>query len=297
MGAGGVGCYYGAKYLAAGSNVCFVARGEHLSKMQSEGLFVESPLGDMYFKNINATSDPSSFKDPDIVLMCVKNYDLVDAANVVKPIISEKTVVVLIQNGISAFDMVKDILPKQQLSTGFVIIGARIEEPGKIKHTSKNQSIHFSRCGELSDKFADLCRQAGLGVDIEDEISKLQWGKFLRLSPMASTCALKRVTFGEVLENPEYNKILRSLIAETLEVGRALGVVVDKDVNSVMARFPELPYDFKPSMLVDIERGKKMEVEWFCGAIHKLGIELGVSTPVNTSTYEALKPYKDGKDI
>src|ERR671917_285920 len=105
IGAGGVGGYFGARLIAAGEDITFVARGAHLAAVRSSGLRLESPKGNLHLTSIRATDDVKSVGRVDVVLLTVKMYDLDAAAATLRPLIGSDTVVVTLQNGVEAVDL------------------------------------------------------------------------------------------------------------------------------------------------------------------------------------------------
>ena len=87
MGAGGIGCYVGARLAASGQDVVFIARGRQLDALKTKGLTLKSPLGDVVLKKVNATGDPAEIGPVDVVLMGVKLYDLKSAAETARPLV------------------------------------------------------------------------------------------------------------------------------------------------------------------------------------------------------------------
>src|SRR5215469_17555701 len=100
MAAGAVGGYFGARLAQAGHEVAFVARGRQLEALRAHGLRVQSPLGDMYLPNIEATDEPAKAGPVDLVLFGVKLWDTLEAAEAIKPLLRADTAVVSFQNGV-----------------------------------------------------------------------------------------------------------------------------------------------------------------------------------------------------
>ena len=110
MGTGGVGGYFGAKLALGGSQVGFVARGEHLRAMRENGLRVESPLGDLYIADPVATDKPEELGPVDLVVLGVKLWDTEAAAEAIAPLIGPDTAVVSFQNGVQKDDVLRRVL-------------------------------------------------------------------------------------------------------------------------------------------------------------------------------------------
>src|SRR5215813_1161337 len=102
IGAGGVGGAFGAALAKAGGDVTFIARGAHLEAMKGGGLRIESPRGDSHLVPTQATDDPASVGQVDVVLFCVKLWDVESAGQHIRPLVGPNTAVIPLQNGIDA---------------------------------------------------------------------------------------------------------------------------------------------------------------------------------------------------
>src|SRR5579862_5304914 len=102
IGAGGVGGAFGAALAKAGGDVTFVARGAHLAAMKANGLKVEGDRGETLIQPVQATDDPATIGPVDIVLFCVKLWDVESAGQHIKPLVGPNTAVIPLQNGIDA---------------------------------------------------------------------------------------------------------------------------------------------------------------------------------------------------
>ena len=132
MGAGGVGAYVGARLQAEGEQVAFIARGAHLAAMQSDGLRIESPAGDVHLPVVNASDDPARIGAVDLVLFTVKLWDTEQAARVLAPLLGLHTRVVTLQNGIDSVEMISLYVPRTQVVGGVIYVSAVISRPGVI---------------------------------------------------------------------------------------------------------------------------------------------------------------------
>ena len=126
IGAGGVGGGFGAALAKAGADVTFLARGAHLAAMKSQGLKVTGPRGDTHLVPTRATDDPAEIGVVDIVLFCVKLWDVESAGERIKPLIGPDTGVIPLQNGIDAPERLIPILGKKAVMGGVAQISASI---------------------------------------------------------------------------------------------------------------------------------------------------------------------------
>jgi 2-dehydropantoate 2-reductase len=303
MGAGAVGGYFGAALARAGEDVALIARGAHLEALRMRGLCVRDGRDAFTVRNFTAVADPRSLDPVDVVLFCVKLYDTEAAARALLPLLGESTYVVTLQNGVDSFDTLSRIVGPQRVVGGITYIVASIEEPGVIRRTGNWARIEVAEPnGELTARlvgFESMCRAAGIDIELKRDMRQLVWSKFVLLSATSATTALTRQTIGRIRADPLMRWVAETCIAETLAVGRALGVSLGAEIEqAALERLHHgMSDDAKASQLVDLERGKPLELEHLSGAVHRLGRETGVPTPVHTTVYAALKPYVHGRAI
>jgi 2-dehydropantoate 2-reductase len=298
IGAGGVGGYFGARLAAAGTDVFFVARGTHLEAMQAHGLRIQSPKGDLHLTPVNATNDPSSIGPVDVVWLTVKMYDLETAAQTLGPLIGPDTVVVTLQNGVEAVDIVSRHVGETHVAGGVAYVGAVIDEPGVIRHTALDSLIFGELDGRRSERLLRLeaaCRHAGFSARVSENIQVDLWSKFVRLSVFSGMTAVTRSTLGVLRSDPELLSMLKAACEEAIAVGRGQGVTLpDSTMDEIVQMVNGLPAHAKASMLEDLERGRRLELPWLSGGVVRLGREAGVPTPIHGFIATVLKPLVNG---
>ncbi|NKB56222.1 MAG: 2-dehydropantoate 2-reductase [Alphaproteobacteria bacterium] len=298
MGAGGVGGYYGAQLAQAGNEVTFVARGDHLAAMQTNGLTIHDRDGDFTLNPVSATDDVSSIGPVDAVLMCVKLYDTETAAMQIKPLLGPDSIVVTLQNGVEAPEIVEAVVGNGRTLGGATYISATIEAPGAIRRNNDLTRIEFGepdgpasdRAGALAENF----KAAGLDASAVDDMAALLWSKFVLLSANSGMTAMTRQTTGEIRADPVMRQTFHAALAETVAVGRARGVALPDNIEQSCTQWLDTNAPIKASLLVDLERGRRLEAAWLSGAVHRLGQEVGVPTPTHTTIFAALRPFADG---
>jgi 2-dehydropantoate 2-reductase len=300
IGAGGVGGAFGAALAKGGSDVTFLARGAHLAAMRERGLKVLGPRGDIHLEPTQTTDDPAAIGPVDVVLFCVKLWDVESAGAAIRPLIGKATAVIPLQNGIDASERLVPILGKDAVMGGVAQISATIAEPGVIRQTGTFMRLLF---GELDGKpsargaaFHAACQAAGFDSVNTDEIVVELWNKFVLLATNSSVVSLTRLPFGKLRDDPEVFGLFEKCIAEVAAVGRARGVKLAGDLEEKLLKATRgFPPEMMPSMAVDLLRGNKLELPWLAGKVVALGRELKVPTPTYDVMYAALKPYANGK--
>jgi 2-dehydropantoate 2-reductase len=298
IGAGGVGGYFGGRLAAAGEDVHFVARGAHLQAMQSSGLRIYSPKGDLTLANVNATDDPSTIGPSDIVLFTVKMYDVESAAALLPPLLHRDTAVITLQNGVEAVDILSRFIPRSNVVGGVAYVASVITEPGVIRHTALDTLIFGEADGTRSERlvrFAEAGTRAGFQTKLSEHIDVDLWGKFARLSVFSAMTAVTRSPLGVIREDPDLVAMMKAALQESLQVARAHGVPLDEAVlKEIMAMVAGMPPQSKSSMLEDLERGRRLELPWLSGAVVRLGREANVPTPIHQFIATVLKPFVNG---
>src|SRR5260370_9109165 len=149
VGAGGVGGGFGAALAKAGADVTFMARGAHLAAMKNQGLKIQGGRGETHLAPTRATDDPAEIGKVDIVLFCVKLWDVESAGQHIKPLIGPDTAVIPLQNGIDAAERLVPILAPAPVMVGLAQISASIVAPGVILQVGTFMRLIF---GELDGK-------------------------------------------------------------------------------------------------------------------------------------------------
>lgn len=298
VGAGGVGGYFGARLAATGADVHFLARGAHLEAMRAHGLRLESPKGNLDLPAVNATDDPRTIGPVDVVLFTVKLYDVETAVASLPPLLGPDTVVIPFQNGVESVSLLSRAIGPAHTAGGTTYITAVISEPGVIKHTVMDSLIFGEIDGRPSprlERFLDTCRPAGFHAKLSPDINVEIWTKFVRLSVFSGMTAVTRSSIGPIVQDPDLFAMLKDALVEARNVAIAKGIAVSQTVADVDDAYRRMSPDAKSSMLHDLERGRRLELNWLSGAVVRLGVEVDVSTPIHKFIVNALKLYVNGR--
>jgi 2-dehydropantoate 2-reductase len=296
VGAGGIGGGYGAALATSGVDVTFIARGTHLAAMKSKGLKVEGSRGETHVMPAQATDDPRTVGPVDIVLFCVKLWDVESAGQQIKPIVGKDTAVITLQNGIDAHERLIPILGKQAVMPGVANISAVIAEPGVIRQTGTFMRMVFGELdGTKSPRglaLAEACARAGIDGVFSEAILTDLWMKFILLASNASMMALTRLPIGKLRDDPDIAPYFIAAYEEVVAVGRASGIALPADAVDRTLNFNRnAPAHLMASMGADLLRGNRIELPWLSGKVIELGRKHSVPTPTHALLYAMLKPY------
>lgn len=297
MGTGGVGGYYGGLFARQGHEVFFVARGAHLQVIQDHGLQVYSVHGDFAINPVQAGEDPTQFGIADLVLFCTKTYDTEQAAKKLLPVIGEHTMVMSFQNGVDSAERIGAVLGHEHIVGSVTWISTMIEAPGVIRQLSLFRRVAFGELdGSQSARIQALCQawnELGIDLECEPNIQKLIWTKFLFISAISGIGSLVRLSVGDYRSLPETRTYMASLMREVEAVARAQGISLASDiVAQTLAFIDQASPMLRPSMQVDVEAGRRTELDSMIGVICRKGRELGLPTPVADLVYALLLPVE-----
>ena len=299
MGAGALGGYFGGRLVAAGHDVTLVARGAHLAALQADGLRIESPKGDLHLPGIAATDDPATAGPVDVVMFMVKTYDVESAGRAIQPMLGPDTMVITCQNGVSAHERLGAVIGPDHVVPGVARIPGEVPRPGVIRHTAPLDILIFGEAaGGVSDRcaaFAAALEEAGTTPQPTPTILHELWSKMIGQSVMASITALTRLDLGPLRENPHSRQLFNDAMQEAEAVGRAaVPDLPDGLIEANWAFLDGLPREMHASMLDDLNRGRRIEVDALSGDVVRIGALHGVPTPIHRVFWAALQPFVNG---
>lgn len=297
-GTGGVGGYFGARLEQSGNNVTFIARGKHLRAIQKKGLKLKSFKGNYLVYPANATSDISDITNIDLVLICVKSWQLEEAALSIKAILKKDTMVIPLLNGVNNEAVLSSIFNKNHILGGLSKIVSSIKDFGLIEHVSYEPTIVF---GELNFKKTERAIQlertfssAGIKTKLSDNIQRDSWSKFVYIVTISGMGALTRISVGAMMASEHIKILMYKTAEEIVMVARSKGVQLSEDIIEKQFRIIDSqPFDTTSSLQRDFIAGRPSELESQNGVVVKMGQELGVPTPINSFIYYCLLPQEN----
>lgn len=298
LGTGAVGGYFGGllaeKYLdSKTTEIFFITRPLTEKVIKKKGLKIISQNGEKIVFPHLVTSDPGQIEKIDLLICCVKSYDLEDSLLPFKGCIHSETIILPLLNGVDASERIKELFPSNEVWNGCVYIVTRLIEPAVIKDSGNIHSLYFGSATSNNDKlkqFESLFIDAGINAHLSLSILQTTWEKFLFISPLASLTSYLDLPIGPIINNEEHKKMLVQLLNEALSVANAKGIhFSDNIIETIIHKMGKLPYETMSSMHSDFQKGGKTEYRSLTEYIVKLGKELSVETPVYKKISENLK--------
>jgi 2-dehydropantoate 2-reductase len=289
-----VGGYFGGllaqglnKGPAGGPQVHFIARGEHLRAIQEKGLILKTADGQTRRCLPNtASDDPTPLPMVDLVLLCVKGYDLAGALHAIREKVTPSTVILSLMNGVDVAERVRRQLDKGVILPTCVYVSSRISAPGEVTQMGPaGRILTGNRTGRRDlypEELLKLALKAGWNVEWLEKPEEAVWKKYLFIAPFALVTASRGLTIGGVLKDPEARGELLAVMDEVMAVSASRGTPLSEEVREATlqtaASFPE---ETKTSFQRDVESGRSQNERDLLGdTLVRLGREGGVPTPM-----------------
>ena len=290
MGAGAVGCYYGAMLARAGCPVVLVARQRHADAVNERGLLLERTDFAAHV-SVDAHTEPSGVAEADVVLLCVKSSDSRAAALAMAPHLKKGATVLSLQNGVENVAVLQSLLP-HRVVPAVVFVAAEMAGDGHVRHNGR---------GELtigpspdSEAIAHTFEAAGIPVTISEDVLGIAWRKLVVNCSWNALSALTQMPYGLLGRSDGVPGIIAEVVKECAAVAAADGICISADyadsvISSTLSSMP----DQRSSTAQDLARGKPSEIGFLNGFVVRRGAELGIATPVNL-TLETLVRLVEG---
>ena len=297
FGTGGVGGYFGGRLAQAGEDVSFIARGEHLRAIQTNGLKVESLEGNFLVHPAKATDKVNEAGPVDLVIVGVKAWQVPEAARAMKPLVGPNTTVLPLQNGVDAVPQLTAELGQETVIGGLCKIVSFVVGPGHIRHAGFMPAVVIgemdNRRTNRIDEIQKTFNHAGVETTIAADIQVALWMKFLFIASFSGVGAVANAPAGTLRTDPALRAQMLRAMEEIYSLAHARGInLPTNSIETVMAGVNALPEDATSSMQRDITAGKPSELESQNGAVVRMARATGVAVPTHEFIYAKLKPLE-----
>ncbi|MFN4118110.1 ketopantoate reductase family protein [Acidovorax sp.] len=279
MGAGAVGCYFGALLARAGHSVTLIGRPAHVQAVQQHGLRLQTAVLDVQVP-MSASTEASAVQGADVVLFCVKSSDTEDAARQMRPHLAPGALVLTLQNGVDNDERVRAVLHAgTPVAAAVVYVATAMGGPGHVVHHGRGELVIAPSA--RSDEVARQLAAAGIPTQISDNVRGALWAKLVLNSAYNALSALSKQPYGPLVQVPGVTRVIDDIVAECLAVAAADGITIPGDVQAAVRGIATtMPGQFS-STAQDLARGKPTEIDHLNGYVVQRGAALGVPTPLN----------------
>ncbi|MEK7800482.1 MAG: 2-dehydropantoate 2-reductase [Nitrospirota bacterium] len=291
VGAGSVGGFFGAHLAKNNPNVSFLLRPRTLEAVKQNGLTIRS-AGGSFTVRPPVASDARELPKPDLIVLGVKAYDLDEVMDQIEPILTNKTVILTLQNGIDTEDRLIARINRDCVVGGVAYIYSKIAEPGVIDHYKKGAVAIGELMGYESERLLairDLFASAGIPCHLSKDLRRSKWEK------MCWNCVFNPITVliddrvAKALDHPEMTGVIRQIVGECAAISAALKVPLPLDMPERVVKASQEIRDIHTSMYDDWKAGRQTEIDYLNGFIVEQGRKLGIPTPVNEALTAMIK--------
>ncbi|MCQ0111646.1 ketopantoate reductase family protein [Zhouia amylolytica] len=306
VGLGGVGGYFGFKINQRNeelqnNRVSFIARERTYKTLKENGLRLHSP------EHQNTITSPDDLfqsvldlNNPDLVLICVKEYDLESVCRQLSKVISKDTILLPLMNGANIYDRIRAVIPENVILPSCVYVASHIREKGIIEHKGRPGKLIFGKDPEHLDAgllwVNDLMKASGIDYEFKDDPLTDIWTKFIFITSFGMVTAKYNSSIGTVccdsVQKAEATEIMKEvkLIAAKKDI-----FLPDNIIEQTFDKAATFPKETPTSLQLDVNSGKdNTELELFAGAIVTYGKELNIETPVTQRMYAELQRVVKG---
>jgi 2-dehydropantoate 2-reductase len=292
VGTGAIGSFYGGHLQRAGAKVAAVCRSDYEVVSQA-GIAIKSPSGDFHFMPDQVVRSAAEYSgEADYIVVSTKVLPGIDVPSLIAPAVSQKSVIVLLQNGIDIEQPVVQAFPDNEVITALAFICVVRTEHGQVEHQDYGR-IAIGRYPQGTSaalvRLASLFHQAGVVCSVEEDAIAARWTKLVWNAPFNPVSVLAGgATTRQMLSVEATRRLIREVMVEVVELARAAGHPVDpglveKNLQDTLKMTP-----YKTSMLHDFENKRPLEVEAILGNALRLAGQFGVAVPHIESLYGLL---------
>jgi 2-dehydropantoate 2-reductase len=286
IGAGALGCLTAGLLKArTKEDVWLIDRsGDSFKRIKSDGIKVEGLSGSFTAK-VNVAEGPEEAGQLDLVIICVKSYSTEDVCKQLKDIITDKTHVLTLQNGIGNVQVLNDYFGADRIIAGITNHGATLLGPGHVRHAGKGDTIIGRADGRVLGAIRDVANilsKAGFETKISKDIDSVVWSKLIINVGINAITALTRLNNGRLVEYVGAREVMRQAVQEAVKVvkRKKIKLLYDDPIQKVESVCKGTAANVS-SMLQDILKKKRTEIDFMNGAIVRQAKSLNIATPVN----------------
>jgi 2-dehydropantoate 2-reductase len=285
MGAGAVGCFYGALLHKAGHEVVLIGRPALVEAVRAQGLRLQAQ-GTEELLPLRADSSAQAVQGADLVLFCVKSGDTESAGAAIKPFLAAHCAVLCMQNGADNAERLTRGLQRQAIAVAvYVAVGMTV--PGHVIHYGRNELVLGA--SPHSESLARMFNAAGIRTTVTERVLDTLWTKLTINCAWNPLSALTQLPYGELAQRPGIIETMRAVVTECQAVAEAAGMRLPESIWDDTFRIGLTMPGQRSSTAHDVARGRQSEIDFINGYVVREGERLGVPTPVNRLLHSLVK--------
>lgn len=282
MGTGALGSLFGGLLTEAGHDTLLLGRYGQISKLQNLRI---KTMNNERNVAVRATRDPLMLADRELLLFTMKSYSVDDAIRQLPAELFDDCIILALQNGIGHLERMRNGIQNGIILAGVTYQAATLIQTGYVIHAAVGPTVlgPLDTDGRVAaESAAEALTAGGVPSKVADDINRELWIKLLINAAINPLTAITGMKNGDLVNDPKMVNMMLSVIKEGSSVCEKLGIHIGReDVFQRVIEVAETTAGNWSSMLQDVTKGQKTEIEAINGVIVKNGRRLGVETPVN----------------
>jgi len=277
IGSGALGGFYGGKLAHSGKDVHFLFHSDY-DYVLNNGLKVDSVNGDFHLTGINAYQSTVDMPKADVVLVCLKTTNNHLLKSLLSPILHSGTVIVLIQNGLGVEQDVASVFPQQPIVGGLAFICSNKIGDGHIAHLDYgklNLGVFQGDIDPVVEQIKNDFTEAGVPAEVASNLMQARWQKLVWNIPYNGMTVVLNTTTDRLMSEASTRQLSYDLMLEVINGARACGVEVKESFADKMMELTDSMTPYAPSMKLDFDFKRPMEIEYIYSRPVKAAMEAG----------------------
>ncbi|MDD5692351.1 MAG: 2-dehydropantoate 2-reductase [Candidatus Omnitrophica bacterium] len=293
VGAGAMGCLFSAFLSRSKEDIWLLDKDkDKAAKINENGISLEGASGTWQAK-VKTTANIQDIGKSELILLCVKSFHTKSAVEQIKPLMGQNTRILTLQNGMGNIEVISELAGEERVIGGVTSEGATLLDAGKIRHAGRGETI----IGMISGKtpvemrsIREVFNKCGFETKMTRDIKALIWSKLIINAGINALTAITGLPNGKLTEFEGTKRILRDAVTEATRIAKRKRVklLYDDPLAKVEAVCEGTAANLS-SMLQDVLRKKRTEIDYINGVIVRLGQELGIPVPANKFLVDLVK--------
>jgi 2-dehydropantoate 2-reductase len=296
IGTGAVGGYYGGLLQSAGFDVHFLLHSDY-AHVRQHGLLIESVNGDFSLPTIKAYNDPAQMPRCDVVIVALKTTSNDLLKEILPHVLKKDGVVLTLQNGLGSEEEIAHIVGSDRVIGGLCFLCSNKIAPGHIRHLDYGLITLGEYCadgqpGGITPRLEQLGAEltaAGIVIKLLEDLPLARWKKLVWNIPFNGLSVVCNALTDELIRRPETRTLCKALMKEVAAASRACARPIGPAFIEKMIRDTENMKPYAPSMKLDFDRGKPMEIESIYGCPLRMARAAGLDMPETEKLYGQLR--------
>lgn len=293
VGPGAIGSLLAAYLTKSEEDIWLLDKDAIRAKSLSENAIKIEGVSGSWQAKVKATSEPEDIGLAEFIIICVKSYDTQRAAKSIESLVGKDSLVVTLQNGVGNIEILSDVFGSGLVAAGTTNMGANLRDVGFVRHAGLGETVLGRLDGKITynlRQLREILNKVGLVARISRDIEGLLWSKLIINVGINALTAITALNNGRLIEYEWTHEILRDAVTEAVKVAKRkrIKLIFDDPLGKVES-VCEATAKNVSSMLQDVLKGKKTEIDFINGVIIRQAHSLGIATPVNEVLYELVK--------